>query len=136
MNVISTFTQIENLVLPTPVLALVCHQLLDPFEGYPDVANQFWQDSSTQLILLDCNDSDASLQLQTDVDQYVLNHIEQTPEFVYLIGHGPATYLFALSVLDDEGRGCYLLAPAGSPLSLVASLKGKAQPFEALLTDY
>ncbi len=135
MKVISDFTEVEHLVLPTPVLTMVYHHLLEPFEGYPEVANQFWQDTKTQLLLLDVEDSDASLGQQGEVDQYILNHLQETPEYVYFVGRGPLAYLFALSVLDDEGRGCYLLAPVTSSLSLVAALKEQAQPFEALLTD-
>ena len=130
MQIITDFKQVEHLVLPTPVLTMVYHHLLEPFEGYPEVADQFWSDTGTQLLLLTNEDSDLSLKEQPFISDQVLHHLQHTPEYVYQIGKGEQAYLFALSVLDDEGRGCYFLSPIQSPTTLVKHLITQAQPFE------
>jgi hypothetical protein len=86
-------------------------QLTTPFASEEE-AQSFWRETSSCLVIIEPDDSEASFNELPDHLQQQLLFCVQFPEEV---GQVYEDWLLYLAILNDEGAGIYLLAQAGHP---------------------
>lgn len=122
MKIITEFSSLSSLDLPTSIKQQLEQHLTAPFNGDIHATNSYWQDVSTTLILIEAGDSDISLQLEETSTQELILFVAEYPEFVDLLDDGESPYLLALSIISSEGGGCYVLSPMSSQTQPALSL--------------
>ena len=117
MITLKNISQLDNLPIPPHLKAYLQDQLINqPFDNLID-AQQFWQASFTQLILLEASD-----QLQSLKDT-LPNHYHQLTHFPEYILKAPNDHFLALTITDQAGGGCYLLFPDSTQIEELQQLK-------------
>jgi len=111
MMVIKEFPLINDLPLPTEIAKQLNQHLIEPFDNDVEATNQFWNECSTALILLEDVDIDDSFSDAANHTQDMIKFVTDYPEFVLLLKGVEVSYLFALAITSSDGGGCYLLAP-------------------------
>jgi len=118
---LNDLSQLENLPIPSPLKAyLQDHLINQPFNNLVD-AKQFWQESSSQLILLDPSD------LLESLKSTLPNHFHQIIHFPEYILKVPNEHFLALTITDQTGGGCYLLFPSNTQIEELQQLKRIAE---------
>ena len=112
MKVINRISNIEQLPVPISIQAQLHEHLTQPFNNSTADAQEFWNEYPTQLVLIESNDTDASIQLQNTEIHRLIHDAFTTPEYVISITSGDISYLLALLITGDYGAGFYLLVPA------------------------
>ena len=121
MITLKDLSQLENLPIPSPLKSYLQDQLINqPFDNLVD-AKQFWQESFTQLILLESSD-----QLQS-LKNTLPNHCHQLIHFPEYILKTPNDHFLALTITDQAGGGCYLLFPDSTQIEELQQLKRIAE---------
>jgi hypothetical protein len=121
MITLKDLSQLENLPIPSSLKTYLQDQLISqPFDNLVD-AKQFWQESFTQLILLESSD-----QLQS-LKNILPNHYHQLTHFPEYIQKTPNDHFLALTITDQAGGGCYLLFPDSTQIEELQQLKRIAE---------
>lgn len=102
-----------NLPIPEDSYPRLIEQLTEGFSSI-DEAHQFWNDTPTQLIILNATDNQAVIDNANDELQQQLRFVLAYPEFVIPLGDD---YHLALAIFSDEGAGIYLLIHNDCPIS-------------------
>ena len=115
-------SQINILPLSPNLTTYLINELIEqPFENLND-ANEFWRETSTQLILLDPFDSFQSLKALLPA-----HHLHQLTHFPEYIQKAPDGYFLSLVITDQAGGGYYLLFPDNTAVADLQQLKRIAQ---------
>jgi hypothetical protein len=121
MITLKDLSQLENLPIPSHLKAYLQDQLINqPFDNLVDT-KQFWQESFTQLILLEPSDQRQSIK------NTLPNHYHQLTHFPEYILKAPNDHFLALTVTDQAGGGCYLLFPDSTQIEELQQLKRIAE---------
>lgn len=118
MQLMNTLPTPEQLALPPEMAKRVVELLIEPFET-KEVAQSYWQDNTTYLVILTTTDSDKILKPLSDLTQTLIIAATDNPEFVEILPVSvqvPDTYQLSLIVYSDAGHGLYLFKPVDMPL--------------------
>ncbi|OZS42484.1 hypothetical protein [Photobacterium sanguinicancri] len=127
MKVIKYIAEVEQLNLPSTVKKQLMTHILEPWSGDVHQAQEFWEEVSTRLILIEQSDTDHDLaEIDEELD-ILLCYAIANPEFVLLLNDESCPHLLALSVHTDEGSGCYVLGPMSSDTHPIRVLKEQAE---------
>ena len=105
MQYINHWPDMTELLLPEPVAQDLYKQLLEPFDSEVQ-AKEFWDETSTTLIILDPTDSITALK-----ESDAWSQIEFTltyPEYTVPLS---MDYQLMLAIVNDSGAGIYLVNP-------------------------
>ena len=119
MKVITHFEAVADLDLPMPIKTQLYEQLTLPFNNDMPTTSRFWSELGTVLMLIEDGDDIKCPDAQITS---LLAHAIEHPEFVLILEDEVTPYLLALSITDDSGRGCYLLAPIVNATYPITSL--------------
>lgn len=111
MKLIKQFKDLDNLNISTTIKKQLKEELLKPFNGDENQASNFWTEIGTNLILIEKSDTENSLVKESQQIQELIQFVLEYPEYVLLLTDKKGDYLLVLSILNDEGSGCYLLMP-------------------------
>ena len=105
MQYINHWPDITELALPEAVSQDLFLQLLQPFDSEAS-AKQFWNESSTTLIILDTADSIEDLQRDPAWSQieFALTYPEYTVQL-------SMDYRLLVAIANDSGSGIFLVIP-------------------------
>lgn len=105
MQYINNWPDITELALPETVSQDLQHQLLEPFDSIGE-AKDFWDETSTTLIILNHSDSISELNQNSAWNQieFALTY----PEYMLPLKMG---YQLMVAISDDAGSGIYLVVP-------------------------
>ena len=122
MITLSDLSQLDNLPLSSILKTYLMNELIgQPFDNLDD-ANQFWQETSTQLILLEPSDH---LQiLKAHLPSHHLHQLTHFPEYIQKV---PNNYFLALIITGQAGGGYYLLFPDNTEIQELQHLKEIAE---------
>ena len=111
MKLIKQFKDLDNLNISSTIRKQLKEELLKPFNGNEKQTSDFWTEVGTSLILIEKSDTEGSLVKESQQIKELIQFILEYPEYVLLLTDKKGDYLLALSILNDEGCGCYLLMP-------------------------
>jgi len=105
MHYINHWPDMAELTLPEAVSQNLQQRLLEPFDD-ETAAKEFWNESSTTLIILDHTDSITALKESDAWDQveFPLTY----PEYTVPLELG---YVLSVAIVNDSGAGIYLVVP-------------------------
>ena len=108
MQYINHWPDTTELALPENVTQDLHRRLLEPFDSVAP-AKQFWEETSSTLIILDNNDSITSLKGSDAWDQieFTLTYPEYTVPL-------KMDYQLLVAIVNDSGAGIYLVIPPES----------------------
>jgi len=124
MQLITHWSEISNLPIPHQVQRELLKLLIEPFYNEPK-AEHFWQTYGNSLVLFSSDDTIESFALSYDKSSDVeseripeelrnkINFSLSYPEFTDSL---PQDYKLSLTIMNDEGTGCYLLYAPECPL--------------------
>ena len=105
MQYINHWPDKTKLSLPDIVTRDLQHRLLEPFDSEAS-AKQFWNETSTTLIILDHTDSITALK---ENDAWTQIEFALTyPEYTVPLSMG---YQLSVAIVNDSGSGIYLVVP-------------------------
>ena len=105
MQYINHWPDITEMALPDPVAQDLYRRLLEPFNSVSE-AKEFWDETSTTLIILDPTDNITQLK-ESDVYseiEFALTY----PEYTVPLKLG---YQLLVAIVNDSGAGIYLAVP-------------------------
>ena len=115
---LSDLSKLNTLPLPPLLKTYLTHHLIDqPFDNLID-AKQFWQETLTQLILLEPQDQ--IQQLKSALPSYHLHQLTHFPEYIQ---KAPDKYFLSLIITGQAGGGYYLLFPDNIEIEALQQLK-------------
>ena len=105
MQYINHWPDIAQLTLPETVAKELYRQLLEPFDSEAS-AKQFWNETSSTLIILDPSDSMEDLQKSETWSQieFALTYIEYTVPL-------SMRYQLSVTIVNDSGSGIFQVIP-------------------------
>lgn len=105
MQYINHWPDITEPALPEAVTQDLFEQLLQPFDSKQS-AKEFWDETSSTLIILDPNDSIEDLKHDSAWKQleFTLTYQEYTLPLMM-------DYLLSVAIVNDSGSGIYLVIP-------------------------
>jgi len=124
MQLITNLSELSNLPIPHQVKQALLKSLIEPFNDETK-AEYFWQTYGNSLVLFSSDDTAESFALSYDDSSSVeseripeelrnkINFSLTYPEFTDSLPEG---YKLSLSIMNDEGSGCYLLYAPECPL--------------------
>lgn len=87
--------------------------LTEPFENDERVAQEYWQQCSSTLIILDAEDSISTMSEENKkLIKFACDYLEYQDALT-------DEYQINLSIVDDEGAGLYLVYPNGFDFSVL-----------------
>ena len=105
MQYINHWPDMAELTLPEAVSQDLYHQLLEPFDSEA-AAREFWNESSTTIIILDPTDNITQLKESDAWNQ--VNFALTYPEYTLPLSMG---YQLSVAIVNDSGAGIYLVVP-------------------------
>ena len=105
MQYINHWPEMTKITLPEAVSQDLYRQLLEPFDSEAS-AKDFWDETSSTLIILDPNDTISELQQDS-----LWNQIEFAltyPEYTVPL---PKGYQLSVTIVNDSGSGIFLIIP-------------------------
>lgn len=112
MKIINHWPTLDELSLLGTIATEVLTLLVEPFKNEAE-AKLFWQECPSTIIIL--NEKTVLAELNSQLKQQVLFCINN-PEFEEALPNG---YRFLLSIVTDDGAGCYLVLPSSLDISEV-----------------
>ena len=105
MQYINHWPDMSKLALPETVARDLQHRLQEPFDSIAS-AKQFWNETSTTLIILDPTDNITQLKGSDAWSQieFALTY----PEYTLPLNMG---YVLSVAIANDSGSGIYLVIP-------------------------
>lgn len=101
------------LSIPVKIKDEIISLLVEPFDDEAE-AKQFWQEYGNTFCILLADDNDKSiLATLSEQAQLQLQFALEYPEFVEELSD---CYKLSLTIMNDEGAGCYLLFSPNCPL--------------------
>ena len=114
MKVIRSFASVADLDLPNNIQSQLHYHLTAPFDGDEQETSELWNELDNVLILIEADDVDVTLANANSFVQTLIEQVTDTSEFVLLLDDDDP-YLLALSIISNDGSGCYLLVSMNSP---------------------
>lgn len=127
MKVIKYIAEIEQLNLPSTVKKQLMTHILEPWSGDVHQAQEFWEEVSICLILIEQSDTDHDLAEVDEELDILLCYAIANPEFAFVLNDEIFPYLCSLSVHTDAGSGCYILGSMSSDTHPIRVLKEQAE---------
>ena len=115
MFIATSLAQVRQLPVPASIMLAVENELLSAFAGDTQALDTFWQESSTTLYLITPDDPPDVIAQQDTITNMHLELATDFPEYVLSFSDAGVRYFLALSIISDEGGGCYLLINARHP---------------------
>ena len=112
MFIANSLAQVRQLPVPASIMLAVESELLSAFAGDTQALDTFWQESGTSLYLITHDDPPDVIAQQDTIANMPLELATDFPEYVLSFSEGGARYFLALSIISNEGGGCYLLINA------------------------
>ncbi len=124
MQLITNWSELSSLPIPHQVKQALLKSLIEPFNDETK-AEYFWQTYGNSLVLFSSDDTAESFVLSYDNSSDVrheklpeelrnkINFSLTYPEFTEQLAQG---YKLSLTIMNDEGSGCYLLYAPECPL--------------------
>lgn len=109
MLTLKTFEEIKALALPPLILQALMSELLTPFAGDENALTEFWQESGSMMHVITDEDNADVIEQQEAITSLILIMAVDFPEYVLKFTADHDIYYLALTVINDEGAGCYLL---------------------------
>lgn len=122
MFIATSLAQVRQLPVPASIMLAVESELLSAFAGDTAALDTFWQESGTALYLITHDDPPDVITQQDSVTSMRLELATDFPEYVLSFNDGGVRYFLALSIISDEGGGCYLLINARHPSDIPGKL--------------
>ena len=105
MQYINHWPDISELALPETLAQDLHRQLLEPFDSEVS-GKEFWDETSTTLIILNPSDSITSLKGSDTWSQ--IDFALTYPEYTVPLSKG---YQLSVAIVNDSGSGIYLVIP-------------------------
>ena len=119
---LNDLTKLHNLPVSSMLNTYLMNELIEqPFDDLVD-ANQFWQETSTQLFFLEPLDQLEIL--EACLPAHHLHQLTHCPEYIQT---APDNYFLALIVTGQAGGGYYLLFPDNTKIQELQPLKEIAE---------
>jgi hypothetical protein len=112
MKVVNQISELQHLPIPPEIQLQLHAHLTLPFNHNTTDAQEFWNDYSTQLALVESSDTDASIQTQNGEIHRLIHRAITTPEYVISMQANDAIFKLSLVCNGDDGAGFYLLISA------------------------
>ena len=109
---LTTFDDVKALPLPSAILNALQTELLTPFDGNENSLVAFWQDSGSLVYVITDDDGPNVIEEQDTIANLRLTMAVDFPEYVMKFTALDQAYFLALTIINDEGAGCYLLINA------------------------
>ena len=122
MFIATSLAQVRQLPVPASIMLAVESELLSAFAGDTQALDTFWQESGTSLYLITHDDPADVIVQQDSITNMRLELATDFPEYVLSFSDAGVRYFLALSIISDEGGGCYLLINARHPSDIPGKL--------------
>lgn len=122
MLTLTTFDEVKVLPLPPAIHHALQTELLTPFDGDEDSLAAFWQDSGSLVYVITDDDGPNVIEEQDTITNLRLTMVVDFPEYVMKFTDEDNAYYLALTIINDEGAGCYLLINANHASDIPSKL--------------
>lgn len=123
MLILTTFDEVKVLNLPPSINHALQAELLAPFEGDETALIEFWQDSGSVVYVMTDDDGPNVINEQDTIANLRLTMAVDFPEYVMKFTAEDDAYYLALTIINDEGAGCYLLVNANHASDIPTKLQ-------------
>lgn len=115
MLMLNDIDAIMRVDLPEGIKAQLSLELLTPFDGDEQALRDFWRNSATALYVVTQQDGPDFISQLDEISAYYIELALDCPEYVLVLNDDRHRYYLSVTIISDDGSGCYVLIKDSHP---------------------